>query len=249
MRSGVKSILMFCAVAVFMAYANTLFAQQIGSTVGPTVEPMLPPSPVTAEAKALVALVQDYYKKSGNFSAAFEQSYISKMTMREQKSEGMVHFAAPKMMRWEYEKPERTVMVTDGARAWYADFERKELKIYDNFKSSYMERSLAFLWGSGDLLADYTIVIVNEKRVEDLVDAGSRTVIEAVPIESNAQFEIIYLFIDPASGRIEEVLWFDAMGNSNNLRFKDVKTGQKWAVDFFSFKAPGSDWVVENLKF
>ena len=130
-----------------------------------------------------------------------------------------------------------------------SDFERKELKVYDNFKSSYMERSLAFLWGSGDLLADYTIVVVNEKRIEDLVDAGERAVLEAVPLESNAQFEIIYLFIDRKSGCIEEVLWFDAMSNSNNLRFKNVKTAQKWATDFFSFKAPGSDWVVENLKF
>jgi len=236
-RAGASLGLKLLVVLAVFIFASSAFAEPEGK------------KPVNPELKSIMDKVQNYYVEAGDFSADFEQIYISKMTRREKKSTGKVHFSKPSKMRWEYEQPQKTALITDGKKAWYALYDKKEVKTYEKFKSSYVERSMAFFWGSGDLSADYGLRLLKAKRVEDLIDAGSREVIEAIPHQRNAQFEILYLFVDAKTGRIEEVLWFDTIGNSNNLKFNKPQTGRKFQDAFFTFQLPSKEWTVEKLEF
>lgn len=206
-------------------------------------KPEPPPDPaVVAELEA----VRKYYREAGDFSAGFKQEYHSKITRRIKESGGMLDFARPSKMRWEYEKPERKSFISDGKRIWLVRWEEKEVLIRD-LRESELEASLAFLWGGGNLVEDYAVAKLPDGKIEDKIEVNGRIVLELLP-KKPAQYAALYLLIDPARHRIEEVVLVDAIGNLNHLTFTEPKNERKFKKGHFRFKAP-KGWSVEKLDY
>ncbi|RJO65844.1 MAG: hypothetical protein C4523_15180 [Myxococcales bacterium] len=212
--------------------------------VAPTATPLPAPTNPSPATAALVKNVQDYYLKAGDFSARFTQRYHSKLTRRVSESGGTVEFAKPVKMRWEYDPPDRKAFISDGQTLWVVHWEEKSATVHPDLKSSELESSLGFLWGGGDLLLNYAVNRLDLPNVEGIVETKGRIVLELVP-KKPAQFDTLYLLVDPASYRIEEAVLVDSLGNLNHLAFTAPKTRLALGKDRFVFTPPPG-WTVEK---
>ncbi len=230
-------------IALSLCELNASWAQQ--STVKLTPPKADPKAP--AEVLQAVEGLRDYYKKAENFRATFTQNYHSKLTKRQKSSKGQVDFARPTNMHWAYTEPEKKSFITNGKSLWVVEWEQKRVTIREDLQSSALESSLAFLWGGGDLLADYAITRLQVENLEGVLPVNKRLVLELVPKHDKNQFDTLYLVLDPASHRIEETLLVDTIGNLNHLIFSNPETNQTFPAGHFIFTAPGPDWTEERL--
>ena len=60
--------------------------------------------------------IQKFYAEAQDLTAQFEQVYTYTVYGRKQKSNGVVYFKKPGMMRWDYRRPTPKVFVADGKR-------------------------------------------------------------------------------------------------------------------------------------
>src|SRR5689334_7559331 len=69
------------------------------------------------EAGELVAAVQRYYDGSKDLHARFDQQLTTSMGTKK-KASGELWLKKPGRRRWDYQKPEKKLMVADGTTLW-----------------------------------------------------------------------------------------------------------------------------------
>ena len=94
------------------------------------------PASASAQAKlvrldlpAVVARVQSRYDQAKDFQAHFTQNYSRSVVGRVTVSAGQVHFKKPGRMRWDYDKPEARMFLSNGQFLWlYEPSEKQAFK-------------------------------------------------------------------------------------------------------------------------
>src|SRR5947209_18376646 len=76
-------------------------------------------------AATVVARVQKYYDATKDLRAKFEQQ-LESPSRAPSKASGDVWLKKPGKMRWDYAKPEKKVIVSDGATLWFYDPEDEQ---------------------------------------------------------------------------------------------------------------------------
>ena len=203
--------------------------------------------PIDAVAVETSGKVRDYYREKKDFTLEFKQTYTSKITGRTLENSGVIFFKRPLNVRWEYRDKPKQHFITDGKSIWLAIPDKKTVQVHRNFSTSALESSISFLWGGSDLTHDYTVRSIATKKILGL-ERGTRVALELTPLTKDKPFEFMFLFVDPASGRIEETLLLDVMGNTNHFIFGEPKGEQTFEEGFFTF-VPGPDWTVQEVKF
>lgn len=227
-------------LALFLCLSLTAFA----------ADPLAPQAAAASDSKAqltpLLDGIRDYYRQAGDFSLSFSQAFHSKLTKRVQISQGDVDFARPAKLNWRYVKPDTKAFISDGTTLWAVESETKQVKLRKNLKTSEFESSLAFLWGGGNLLADYDVRQIHDAVLEGTVPVLGRLVLWLAPKQA-ASFDTLYLLLNAQTRRIEEVLMVDSLGNLNHLTFGPPKNNQKFPKNHFTFTAPDKTWTVETI--
>lgn len=187
-----------------------------------------------------VAAIQKRYEGVRDISARFEQSTRA-VTMGAGSSEpvvsrGQVVLAKPGRMRWAYEEPESSLVVSDGSTIWLYDpafGEAQKLPATGGFLHG---ATAQFLLGAGDIRRDFAVTAVacSEERAE----------LELVPKEP-AGFEKVFLEVDPASGDVRSTRIVDLLGNVVSVRFEDLRTNLDPPSDRFRFVPPEGVKVIE----
>jgi chaperone LolA len=67
----------------------------------------------------LITNIQRTYDRITDIQARFDQEYINKSLNQVKRAEGRVYFKKSGMMRWEYHKPLRQEIVSDGSMIWH----------------------------------------------------------------------------------------------------------------------------------
>ncbi|MBE9503379.1 MAG: outer membrane lipoprotein carrier protein LolA, partial [Proteobacteria bacterium] len=111
----------------------------------------------TASLDKIVTRIQDNYKSMKDYEATFVQETKIKAYPRAQRSSGQVFYKKPGGMRWNYEKPEKSEIVTDGQTVWmYTPSLNQVMKM--EFSTSNQSRvATAFLSGMGNLKEDFDL--------------------------------------------------------------------------------------------
>lgn len=239
----------FCVLLVllsgFAALAEDAPPTPPPGVILPPHQPLPPTSPEVI--KAQVAAIQSYYAGLGDFQVSFTQRYTSKLTKRVKVSEGTADFARPQKMRWDYLKPDKRSFISDGASFWMVLWEEKEAKVHRDVQTSDLEGSVAFLWGGGNISERFSVTRLNLESIEDSIPVKGRILLELIPIRDSDPFDTLYLLLDPASHRIEEVAFIDQLGNLNHLVFSLPQTDKTFAPEHFRFSAPGKDWAITTF--
>lgn len=205
-------------------------------------------APTSAEEVA--RLVQSFYDRTQVFEADFEQRQYTRLYDRTEEAKGKVVFKKPGKMRFDYEGENGQVFVSDG----------KELKIYQppeegedrgqlivrRLEEDQLPEVFAFLTGTGNLLEDFEVRLLDEARKE----FPQGHVLELRPKRPTPHFERLVFYVTivehggKRAGIIRRVLILDAAGNRNRFDFKNPRFDRNVPDRTFRYTPPRKTDVV-----
>jgi outer membrane lipoprotein carrier protein len=187
-----------------------------------------------------VDAIQSRYESVQDFAARFEQvtrpAQLGAGSADPVASRGRVVVAKPARMRWSYETPEPSLVVSDGETLWIYDpafGEAQRLPVDQGFLSG---AAVQFLLGQGDMRRDFDISL-------DACDA-ERVQLLLVPREP-ASYEKLRVVASPESGDLERTEVHDLLGNVTAVSFHDVEFNRDPPADTFRFVPPEGVSVVD----
>lgn len=201
--------------------------------------PASPEPPACAEATA--RKVQSHYDAVRDLTARFTQvsqvvSLGAGAAGPETSSGGEVRFARPGRMRWSYEEPEPSLVVTDGEELWIYDPAEQEAQHFRTAQGFLSGAALQFLLGRGDMLRDF--------KARAIVCGTDEVRLGLVPRDA-AAYERLELRVDPGTGEVRETVVTDLVGNVTRVAFQEVRTNTGLPDDSFRFTPPAGVRVVE----
>lgn len=193
-----------------------------------------PPACAVGVGEATALLVQTRYDGIRDFQADFGQvsqsaSFAGEPLMDSKPKSGRVVFAKPGKMRWTYEAPDESVVVSDGKILWIHDVEggtATRLEVTAGYLSG---AALQFLLGDGRILDEFD--------VRATACSAERISLDLVP-KTDASYERLGLVANASSGDIEETSIVDLFGNRTEIRFRNVEVNRAPAPHVFDFNVP-----------
>ncbi|MBK9034373.1 MAG: outer membrane lipoprotein carrier protein LolA [Myxococcales bacterium] len=195
--------------------SKSLFSWFLPAAAKPT---RVAAAPTAAE---VMAGVQKFYGGIGQVKAKFRQEVTNTTFGRTDISDGSLLIKKPGNMRWQYFSKKRKGKVTiakdfisNGNYLYVVDYENKQV-IKKDLQKNLLPTAITFLYGKGDLAADFTPAL----------EAGSKyggksdLVLRLVPKSPSAQYKTLHLVVDPSNYRVKESIIIDAAGNKNHFRF------------------------------
>jgi outer membrane lipoprotein carrier protein len=190
-------------------------------------------------ASEVAQRVQQRYEKVRDLSARFEQTTrrvaLGGGAGDALVARGEVVFAKPGKMRWAYESPEPSLVVSDGATLWIYDPKAREvqkLALGDGYLSA---AGVQFLLGEGKLLDEFGVTASG--------CGGSVVSLELTP-KREAQYERLEMRVDRASFAVRETSVVDLFGNQTAIAFDEVRENTKPAASLFGFTPPAGVRVL-----
>lgn len=207
----------------------------------------------TPEAPGTVAArLQARYDAMVSLSFTFIQQTEGQMTGRPRKGGGKAYFLKTgglKRMRWNYDSPERQVLVSDGT-TFSMYFENLHQMIVSPAKKIEEDMTYSFFTGSGKLAEDFMILGAN-KNVVDTEDGKDLRVIQLVPNNAESQVQDIHLWIT-ADSLIRRIEIRDQFDTRTILTLSDLQTDfinpddDKIIAEMFTFKPPEGTEVIHQ---
>jgi outer membrane lipoprotein carrier protein len=191
-------------------------------------------------AEQIALRVQGHYEAVRDLTADFVQT--SRVASLGQdagpgsRASGQVIFAKPGRMRWSYQEPEESLVVTDGQVLWTWDpglGEAQRVAVAAGFLSG---AAIQFLLGEGDVLDSFQ---VNADRCE-----GSRVTLRMLPLDP-ATYERLQVDVDPKTGVVHATEVVDLFGNATRVEFAKIRTNTGPKDSLFGFEPPEGARVIE----
>lgn len=191
-------------------------------------------------AAAIAARVQAHYETVRDLRAEFHQSTervgAGSVAAAALEASGEVTIAKPGRMRWRYQKPEPSEVVSDGSGVWIYDPVAREAQHFALGREFLSGAALEFLLGDGQLAEAFR---VSATRCGDPL-----TVLELEPREP-ASYERVELHVESRDGVVRATTVFDLLGNRTHLRLEKVRFNQDPDPEFFEFEPPAGVRVLE----
>jgi outer membrane lipoprotein carrier protein len=198
------------------------------------------PAPAQKDpARDLAARVQKFYATTKDFSANFQQHYTYVAMGRVEESSGTVQVKKPGLVRWDYQKPDPRTLFVENKTLWIWRPEDKEAQVKRNFGGDQLSSAFTFLWGKGDLLAEFTPAVV--KPPEGL-PAGDG--LELTPKKPVAGVQKL-VFVVGKDGQVLASVVTNPQGDVNQIVFTAAKVNQGLKDELFHFEPPKGAFVQE----
>lgn len=202
-----------------------------------------PPAAPRLDLNAVVEKVQKRYDGATDFRARFTQTLTSVAMGRKTSSAGSVMFKKPGRMRWDYDKPEKAIYVSDGGVLWlYEPDDQQAFK--QELKASQLPAALAFLTGKGKLASEFDITPLAKSPYGMPGDY----LLSLSPKVAESQVKNILFVVDPKTFDVRESVITDGQGNTNDLTFADIKTNTRLPESEFHFTPPAGVRVIDTAK-
>ena len=178
-------------------------------------------------------LEQHYTNKS--FTAEFSQESTLKAMEITDFATGKMYVRYPGMMRWEYEKPEKQVIITDGKKLW----------IYRPTDNQVMTGSAPAFFSDGkgaSFLSD--IKLIRKKFKISMVQSTDDFFYELKlqPLEKTLDVNDIRISVTKNTFTVIRIITYNSYGDENRIELINNKFNVKLDDSLFSFDIPpGAD--------
>jgi outer membrane lipoprotein carrier protein len=196
------------------------------------------------QGRALALLIQRSYARAKDFSARFAQTYTYAALGRTKESTGRVMVKKPGLLRWEYETPDKKLLVVDGAAFWQWVPDDNQVMVNRHFQGGELSAAFTFLWGKGDLTREFTPREIPLPEALAKVEGAQTRALELLPRKPSPQIQRVVFAVD-AKGTVRASLVTDAQGNDNRLVFSEAKTDSSLPDALFHFEVPKGANVQE----
>ena len=199
-------------------------------------------APETAE---VVDKLQATCAKTQDLSAQFHQTATNRSLGQVQEADGRFLMKRPGKMRWEYQKPEERLFVTDGKTLWVYAPADKQVLVQEVGTAFSSRVPLSFLAGDCDLRRDFTIA-----PVENAAARASKNslVLDLKPTHPETGIARLLLEVSLQSFTVEKTTVFDAAGNTTVIALSNLKLNTGVSDRQFQFTPPPGVTVVTPPK-
>jgi outer membrane lipoprotein carrier protein len=198
------------------------------------------PAPPAAEcAERAASALQRRYDRVRDLDARFEQTSRSVALGgpgATAKSSGSVVFAKPGRMRWSYETPEPSLVVSDGKQMWIYDPANREAQRLVVTEAYLSGAAVSFLLGDGEILRDFDVTALECGETSVLLDLVPR---------APSTYERLRARTDPRSGELLETTVIDLLGNATTVALHDLRVNRDPDPALFRFEAPPGVRVID----
>jgi len=182
----------------------------------------------------IIAKVERRYASSG-FSACFDQiSTIKAMEITDTAS-GKVFVKPPGMMRWEYEKPDKQIIISDSKKLW----------VYRPDDNQVMIGKAPFFFGEGKgagFLSDIKLIRQKFNIVLEKKNADNFYVLKLLPRDKTFDIAVIYLSISKNSFNIVRIVTYNSCEDKTLIYLENIRFKQDIENSMFYFQIPeGTD--------
>jgi len=198
----------------------------------------------------VVDQIQKKYEKINEFHATFVQEAEVRSLDTVEKANGEVWFKKPGMMRWNYYKPTKDEIVSDGKTIWYYNEQEKQVMRSSLAKLNQDSNSTTLLTGLGKIKELFNARFSSEDGIENSPESY---LIELTPKDNNSDknsdnnnaYNKIIISVDKNNTLVNTIYLFDPFGNKTKITLNDLKLNDKIKDSVFNFKAPKGTEVVD----
>lgn len=183
--------------------------------------------------------LQRTYDNTKSFSAEFQQKTSMRLNQRKRHGEGSVVILKPGRIRWDYQKPDAQVLVSDGKTfsMYFAKASQMIVKPVDEYLQS--DVTYSFFAGSGNIVKDFDI-FPPEIQVE-----GGVYCIKLIPKETHPQVDYLHICANE-NFLISGLQIVDQFGTITDLYFSNIKINQQPAASLFNFTPPPDTEIIKQ---
>jgi outer membrane lipoprotein carrier protein len=194
-------------------------------------EPAAPPPSAQDCAERTAALIQARYEGVRDLRARFTQTtrQAGAVSSAPTTARGSVVLAKPGKMRWTYEAPEPSLVISDGVTLWIYDpafQEAQRLPVSQGYLSG---AAIQLLLGEADIFRDF--------HVAALACGETSAELELVPREP-ATYEKIAVKVDVATGDLSGTRLVDLLGTVIEVEISELRINQSPPASLFGFEPP-----------
>jgi outer membrane lipoprotein carrier protein len=194
-------------------------------------------SPASADAlKDALSRLQARYEGTRTLAADFRQTIESPTLAAPLESKGTVAFEKPNRMRWEYEAPDRQLIVGDGEILWIYQPEDKQAIKAPLGQMFQATTPVSFLAGLGHLDRDFNATLER--------DEGERWVLRLVP-KTEKSLGTLMLVVRKSDAGVDEARVTDSLGTTTKLVLSKEKRNVDLDPNLFRFTPPPGVDVVK----
>ena len=188
----------------------------------------------------LLGRVQEHYDRTTRLHARFRQETRLQGFEQVQSGEGEVWILKPGMMRWNYTKPERQIIIANAETLWiYLPEERQVIR--DRVRTSMGARTPAlFLAGQAQLTELFAV----PRATSQVPSEDGLLQLELTPKEGALPYTHVALGIHPTSYQVVRVQLIDPVGSVTTMWFSDIDTEAAVDPALFQFEVPSGVEVV-----
>jgi len=227
----IRKLGVFLFLALSVMPVQTLFGQ----------DSRKPSNAVIKEKDQAVDRILDCVEKrySGQgFSARFFQTSTLQAMKISDSANGQAYFKKPGMMKWEYIKPDRQQIITDGSTLWIYRPDDKQVTV-GTFPSFFNNGKGAGFLSDISLIRKKFIVSIGESLV------ASETMLKLWPQEKNIDISVIHLTISAETFNVIRVVTYNAYGDETRIELTDIDFTSSQPDSTFHFTIPPGTDIVQ----
>jgi outer membrane lipoprotein carrier protein len=185
----------------------------------------------------ILGRIEKRYAAPG-FSTRFLQTLRLKSMDISDTASGKAYFKRPGMMRWEYEAPDRQIIVTDGEHLW----------IYRPDDNQVMTgKSPAFFSGGkgAGFLSDMNMIREKFDIALQQRDDTGHYLLKLVPKEKTLDVATIYISVAPETFLIDQITTYNSYGDETVFQLTDIQFLSQLDDAMFRFNIPEGAEVLQ----
>jgi outer membrane lipoprotein carrier protein len=211
--------------------------------VGVLIASALGPGATGSSLPALeevIERVQQTCRQTQDLSARFQQTATNRTLGQVQEASGLFLLKRPGMMRWEYQKPEARLFVTDGKTLWAYSPADKQVVVQAIAQALASRIPLSFLAGDCQLEREFAVGTVEHAGTR----AAAVKILDLKPKTAEAGLARLLLEVNLKTYTVEKTTLFDAYGNTTVITFSNLKLNPGLDDTQFRFAPPAGVTVV-----
>lgn len=202
-----------------------------------------PSTPAAAELAEVLQRMADAQKKLETMTASFTQEKTMELLAEPSVSRGKLTYEAPSRILWEYEEPDRTVLLIDERTllAYYPDLKKADRLDIAEKRSRY-DRYFGLAFGAQGPLQEY---FEAELARESEIPATKLVVLTPKSKRVEKYLVEIRLWVDEASFLPRRFEYREENGDTTAYSLDDVVTNRPLPADRFVVNLPPDVEVTE----
>lgn len=196
----------------------------------------------TPDIEKVVSRIQENYQKINSYHAEFTQEAEVKALDTVQKANGEVWFKKPGLMRWNYYKPHKDEIVSDGKSIWYYTEQENQVIQSSLAELSESDSSTTLLAGLGKIKELFKYRFPDNRSK----DSDGNYLVELSPREKDVEnFSKVTISVDNENYMVNTIYLYDPFGNVTKVMLNNFNINKNISDSKFRFEKPENAEIVK----